>query len=272
MASEETQPQQPEILQSSLTQPLVPSANFPKRKPVPAAQEPIVKEVSTANDHGYEQTQQLGADPEKSPEATTWDSQRNNNASRRKVFLPTLSLVVFDKVRLGPLERYLPQEPRKRRYTMAGIFAGLFAALLVLIIGLAVGLTVNKKTQNLPLPTSHGGPYTGDLTYYAPGLGACGITSSSSDSICAVSHLVFDAAQTGSNPNANPLCGLKIRLRRNDESVDVTIVDRCVGCEATDIDTTTSVFSELADIDQGRVTVEWAWLESSPVNVTNLSK
>jgi hypothetical protein len=127
------------------------------------------------------------------------------------------------------------------------------------------------RTQNLPLPTSNGGPYSGDLTYYEPGLGACGITSSSSDSICAVSHLVFDAAQTGSNPNANPLCGLKIRLRRNDESVDVTVVDRCVGCKATDIDTTTSVFGTLAEIDQGRVTVDWAWLESSPVNVTSIS-
>lgn len=127
------------------------------------------------------------------------------------------------------------------------------------------------RTQNLPLPTSNGGPYSGDLTYYAPGLGACGITSSSSDNICAVSHIIFDAAQTGSNPNANPLCGLKIRLRRNDESADVTVVDRCVGCKATDIDTTTSVFGELAEIDQGRVAVDWAWLESSPVNVTTAS-
>ena len=86
-----------------------------------------------------------------------------------------------------------------------------------------------------------------------------------------MSHLVFDAAQSGSNPNANPLCGLKIRLRRNGASVDVTVVDRCVGCKATDIDTTTSVFAKLAEIDQGRVTVDWAWLESSPVNVTTVS-
>lgn len=105
------------------------------------------------------------------------------------------------------------------------------------------------------------------MTYYAPALGACGTTSSASDSICAVSHILFDAAQTGSDPNANPLCGLKIRLRYDENSADVTVVDRCVGCKATDIDTTTSVFGRLADIDQGRVTVEWAWLE--PVNVTD---
>lgn len=41
-----------------------------------------------------------------------------------------------------------------------------------------------------------------------------------------------------------------------------------VGCKATDIDTTRSVFSKLANLEQGRVTVEWAWLENAPVNVT----
>lgn len=82
--------------------------------------------------------------------------------------------------------------------------------------------------SNLPLPTSHGGPYSGDLTYYTPALGSCGITSSSDEEVCAVSHYIFDAASSGSNPNANPLCGLKIRLKRGEKSVDVTVVDRCM--------------------------------------------
>ncbi|KAF7595672.1 hypothetical protein BBP40_005116 [Aspergillus hancockii] len=106
------------------------------------------------------------------------------------------------------------------------IISALIALILIaLIIGLAVGLT-RPSHKNLPLPTTHGGPYTGDLTYYDPGLGSCGITSSSSDLVCAVSHVLFDAASTGSNPNANPLCGLKIRLKRGGSSVDVKVVDR----------------------------------------------
>lgn len=84
------------------------------------------------------------------------------------------------------------------------------------------------RHANLPLPTNHGGPYKGDLTYYDPALGSCGITSSSSDLICAVSHKLFDAASTGSNPNANPLCGLKLRVKRGESSVDVMVVDRCM--------------------------------------------
>ena len=139
-------------------------------------------------------------------------------------------------------------------------------ALLALILGLGIGLGTTSGTQNLPLPSNHGGPYTGDLTYYQPGLGACGITSSSSQNIVAVSHSLFDAAQSGSDPNSNPLCGKKLRVKRvkegsGERSVDLTVVDRCVGCKSTDIDTSISVFKKLADEDLGRVTASWSWLD-----------
>ena len=100
-----------------------------------------------------------------------------------------------------------------------------------------------------------------------PGLGACGITSAPSDNIVAVSHYVFDAVQKGSDPNSNPLCGKKIRAKRFDasvngyRSVDVTVVDRCVGCQPNDLDVTTSVFDQMADEALGRVDVTWAWLD-----------
>jgi expansin (peptidoglycan-binding protein) len=128
-------------------------------------------------------------------------------------------------------------------------------------------LTSIRKASNLPLPTANGGPYEGDLTYYNPALGSCGYTNSDSDMVCAVSHILFDAASTGSNPNDNPLCGLKLRLRRNGKSVDVRVVDRCVGCAVTDLDVTEAVFEEVAELAQGRVSVEWAWLEK-PVSAS----
>ncbi len=98
-------------------------------------------------------------------------------------------------------------------------------------------------------------------------MGACGIVSADSDPICAVSMIIFDAAQTGSNPNANPLCGRKIRIVHFDDrvganrSVDVTVVDRCVGCKATDLDLSPTMFGQLADMDLGRVVGSWAWLQ-----------
>ncbi|KAB8078839.1 RlpA-like double-psi beta-barrel-protein domain-containing protein-containing protein [Aspergillus leporis] len=154
------------------------------------------------------------------------------------------------------------QLSRRKRIILISTLIALI--LIALIIGLAVGLT-RPSHKNLPLPTTHGHLYTGDLTYYDPGLGSCGITSSSNDLVCAVSHDLFDAASTGSNPNANPLCGLKIRLKRGGSSVDVKVVDRCVGCAVKDLDVSPAVFKKLADMDLGRVTVEWAWLEDSPV-------
>ena len=143
-------------------------------------------------------------------------------------------------------------------------------AILVLIIGLAAGLSTRNKSQNLPLPLANGGPYEGDLTYYDPGLGACGVTSANGDKIVAVSHIIFDAVQTGSNPNSNPLCGKQVRVKRlgGDVTVDLTVVDRCVGCKATDLDMTEDTFSELADVALGRVTGQWSWLDSVPGGAT----
>jgi len=141
--------------------------------------------------------------------------------------------------------------------------------LVALIIGLAVGLTNKKssKAQNLPLP-SNTATFSGDLTYYSPGpgYGACGFENTSTDSICAVSHIIWDAASTSSNPNNNPLCGKKIRITRFDatkggnRSVDVEVVDRCVGCKATDLDLSLKMFTTLADEALGRTTGSWAWL------------
>ena len=136
---------------------------------------------------------------------------------------------------------------RRRRFFLCALSAVI--VLVVLAIGLGVGLTRHSgyvpdsylkilahpllfSAEDLPLP-SNTQTFTGDLTYYSPALGACGITSSDSDDICAVSHTLFDTVSKGSNPNANPLCGLMIRATRFDEqvnanrSVDLKVVDRC---------------------------------------------
>ncbi|KXH28653.1 hypothetical protein CSAL01_02481 [Colletotrichum salicis] len=138
------------------------------------------------------------------------------------------------------------------------------AVLFLLILPLALGLGLSKRgggKQDLPLPNNQD-VQTGDLTYYAPGLGACGKTSSDSDMIVSVSHYLWDNVQSGGNPNNNPLCGKKIRVRRDGEgSVDVTVVDRCTGCAPTDLDLSPAVFNKLANKDEGRVTGTWSWLD-----------
>ena len=80
--------------------------------------------------------------------------------------------------------------------------------------------------------------------------------------------------QAGSDPNANPLCRLQIRAQRFHEqaggmrSVDLTVVDRCVGCQPTDLDVSPGAFAQLADPDRGRVRVTWAWLNPVPTGAS----
>ena len=161
-------------------------------------------------------------------------------------------------------------------------------ALLVLILGLGLGLGLKKKGDSfvhprfirsmelwltsssaaLPFP-GNSTPHTGDLTYYSPGpgYGSCGFENKASDPICAVSHLLYDAASTSGNPNENPLCGKKLRVMHTDardgkaRSVDVTVVDRCTGCKATDVDLSPGTFLKLAAEEEGRVVGTWAWLD-----------
>ncbi|KAJ5832815.1 hypothetical protein N7474_001126 [Penicillium riverlandense] len=221
----------PKTLSRDGSTPAAPWSTVPKRKPVPNPAP--VPETTTGVLHG--------------------DVQGARSSSGQKWSWPSIDLSLLWR--------------RRRKLVIIGI--AIAVLLLALIIGLAVGLTVGKKhNSNLPLPTANGGPYEGDLTYYNPGLGACGITSTDSEMICAISHILFDAASTGSDPNDNPLCGMKLRLRRDDKSVDVTIVDRCVGCAVTDIDVAPAVFEKLAEIDDGRVSVKWSWLQKPPVNVS----
>nr|AGT80108.1 riboflavin aldehyde-forming protein [Hemileia vastatrix] len=104
------------------------------------------------------------------------------------------------------------------------------------------------------ISVSIGGSKTGEATYYATGLGACGITSNDSQMIAAVSHLLFDSYPGATaNPNANPICGKKAQVNYHGKTVVVTLVDRCVGCAMYDLDLSPTAFSGLSSLDAGRL-------------------
>jgi hypothetical protein len=159
---------------------------------------------------------------------------------------------------------------RTRRFFLLAVVLPI-AVLLLFILPLALGLGLSKRNSDahkaLPLPAIAGQVYTGDLTFYTPALGACGLVSTSEEAVCAVSHYTWDAVQQGGNPNTNPLCGLKLRVTRNavelgggNRTIDVTVVDRCEACEPNDIDLSPKMFNELALEQQGRVKATWSWL------------
>ncbi|KAI0879500.1 RlpA-like double-psi beta-barrel-protein domain-containing protein-containing protein [Hypoxylon argillaceum] len=101
---------------------------------------------------------------------------------------------------------------------------------------------------------------SGDLTYYTPGLGACGVYSSESDAIAALSWQLFDQYTPNGNPNLNTLCGRQIQISLGGRTAVVTVADRCEGCQYGDLDVPVAVFGELADPAVGRTQMTWTWL------------
>lgn len=118
--------------------------------------------------------------------------------------------------------------------------------------------TVGYTSSGLDLDGTH----SGDATYFAPGLGACGTTASDTDYIVAVSHLIYDTFPGATaNPNNNPVCGRKIAATWSGNTVTVTVQDECEGCAAWDLDFSPTAFLALAPLADGRLHgMTWNWV------------
>ena len=101
--------------------------------------------------------------------------------------------------------------------------------------------------------------YTGEITYYDPGMGSCGVSSGPNDMIVAVAHGIM---ANGANPNANPLCGKTVTIDYNGKQTTATIVDTCPGCSGNDLDMSPALFKAVAPSGDGRVgNVNW-WINN----------
>jgi hypothetical protein len=94
--------------------------------------------------------------------------------------------------------------------------------------------------------------FTGDITYYDVGLGACGKTNTNSEYVAAASHSLFDREHP---------CGRKIRISYQGRSADVTVVDRCGGCAEDDLDLSPTAFQKvIGPLKIGRASATWEWI------------
>ncbi|KAF4968657.1 hypothetical protein FZEAL_10354 [Fusarium zealandicum] len=92
---------------------------------------------------------------------------------------------------------------------------------------------------------------SGEVTFYNPGLGACGETHGDSDMVVAVSAELFDSEQP---------CGSKIRVHGDAGDALVTVVDRCGGCAYNDLDLSPAAFEQsMGELGIGRATGTWEW-------------
>ena len=98
-----------------------------------------------------------------------------------------------------------------------------------------------------------GKSYTGEMTYFTPGMGACGHTSGEDEKMVAISMALFDQYTPNGNPNKNPLCGQTVSITSPDgSSHEATIWDRCVGCAEADLDMPEAFFNTVTDHADGR--------------------
>lgn len=122
-----------------------------------------------------------------------------------------------------------------------------------------VSLLTSSTSSSAPTSTGTSSEFSGEGTYYAPGLGACGETNTDTDLIVAISYDLFDQYTPNGNPNKNTLCGKKIIASYEGKSVEVTVVDRCEGCAHYDLDFSPSAFSDIAEQSLGRIDITWKW-------------
>jgi len=110
----------------------------------------------------------------------------------------------------------------------------------------------NLQSRQDPSP----GPFTGDLTHFTTGLGACGFDDTGKGGILALSHL-----KMGPPSNGNPLCDRRVELRANGRVAYATVRDKCMGCAYEDVDVSEDVFIALYDdLGIGRAPVTWRLL------------
>ncbi|KAJ2707246.1 hypothetical protein FB645_000923 [Coemansia sp. IMI 203386] len=106
--------------------------------------------------------------------------------------------------------------------------------------------------------SSSGETFSGDGTYFTPGLGSCGLTNTDDDLIVAI-----NAPQYGetANPNNAPVCNKCILAKGPKGEVKVTVTDRCPVCAHGDLDFSPSAFEKIADFDEGRVAITWSFVD-----------
>lgn len=91
--------------------------------------------------------------------------------------------------------------------------------------------------------------FSGRLTYFDPGLGACGGTNSGSDYIVAMNQAQYSGT-----------CGDTLCVSYGGRSTTVRVVDLCPSCPHGALDASPSVFRHLVgSLGPGVVQVSWNW-------------
>ncbi|KAM7198450.1 rare lipoprotein A-like double-psi beta-barrel domain containing protein [Naviculisporaceae sp. PSN 640] len=136
------------------------------------------------------------------------------------------------------------------------MFAKTFiTAILAASASLVNGMPTTENTN--VLETRDNAPFNAKLTWYYPGLGACGETHGDNDLVVAVDKTVYG---TYPNPNDSPQCGRRLRLNYSGRSIVLTVVDMCPSCPPGGLDLTPAAWKQLVgDLGLGPQQGTWDW-------------
>lgn len=165
------------------------------------------------------------------------------------------------------------------RFTVASLAVALFASTVCADLSRQQVPLAKRHARNqrrVPAAASHihqrstayelleglGEIFSGDGTYFTPGLNYCyGTTSDSEDMIVAASATLFSKWGGGTESS---LCNKKVKITSGGKTVEAKITDECPADECTEgsLDMSPAVFKELAELSVGRLTdLKWAFMD-----------
>ncbi|PPQ64042.1 hypothetical protein CVT24_008855 [Panaeolus cyanescens] len=118
----------------------------------------------------------------------------------------------------------------------------LLTVALAMVSGIAIGApnpdasTLEKRFDNAR------------MTFFTPGLGACGVVNTDADHVVALNGAQWDG---GAHCNQN------VVINANGVTTTATIVDLCPGCPFGGLDLSTGLFSMFASTDLGVISGTW---------------
>jgi hypothetical protein len=115
-------------------------------------------------------------------------------------------------------------------------------------IALTALLAAIATKQSLAAPLNARGQFSGQATYYAVGLGACGHPNSDDEHVVAMNAPQFSGS-----------CGKRITICTSEKCASAIVVDECPGCDRGDLDMSPSLFKIFNDLDVGVFQMSWSF-------------
>ncbi|KAJ3579652.1 hypothetical protein NPX13_g912 [Xylaria arbuscula] len=122
----------------------------------------------------------------------------------------------------------------------------------------------SKFTIAIGIAVGYAMAHSGDMTWYDPGLGACGWTNGGGDMIVAMSP--GDMKCGTHRKTLLPLgkiptneCIQIVNIKYKGKTANAKIVDKCPSCAAGSIDVSPTVFQIFEPLGTGRVHVDWEY-------------